>query len=374
MGKNSGKKVLYIGHYYEGSGWAQAAINYILAMDSVGIDVVCRPVRVSPANAEVPDRIKKLEEKSAFGAKVCVQHILPHLMDYCGDMQHIGLVILETNDIRATGWKHRLSLMDKLWCANKHIQLACSRSGITVDSCVIPHAFNLEEYNDVEPLDLGDVDEHSFKFYFIGENIRRKRLAAVLRAYFTEFSENDNVLLVLKVSDPRFPLPDELSQHMYEIIRAIQNELKIYASVDRYPPVIVIPDRLTREALLGLHQTCDCFVMPSFGEAWCIPAFEAVAMGNLCLASDTGGFREYIHPDHLLRGAIEPVFGSQSPFADVYCGRTSWYNVDIIDLQASMREVYEMSSKKREEYKQWYSNTVSNFSYENVGNMIKEII
>ena len=30
-------KVLYIAHYKEGTGWSQAAIDYILAMDSVGI-------------------------------------------------------------------------------------------------------------------------------------------------------------------------------------------------------------------------------------------------------------------------------------------------------------------------------------------------
>ena len=35
-------KVLYFGHYKEGTGWAQAAIDYILALDSVGVDVVCR--------------------------------------------------------------------------------------------------------------------------------------------------------------------------------------------------------------------------------------------------------------------------------------------------------------------------------------------
>lgn len=33
-------KVLYLGHYRERSGWANAAINNILALDSVGVDVV----------------------------------------------------------------------------------------------------------------------------------------------------------------------------------------------------------------------------------------------------------------------------------------------------------------------------------------------
>ena len=37
-------KVLYLGHYREKSGWATAAINNILALDSVGIDVVYRDI------------------------------------------------------------------------------------------------------------------------------------------------------------------------------------------------------------------------------------------------------------------------------------------------------------------------------------------
>ena len=54
-------KVLYIAHYKEGTGWSQAAIDYILAMDSVGIDVACRNVSLTGANAEVPKRLLELE-------------------------------------------------------------------------------------------------------------------------------------------------------------------------------------------------------------------------------------------------------------------------------------------------------------------------
>jgi len=32
-------KVLYIGHYRDGTGWGNAAVNNILAMDAAGIDV-----------------------------------------------------------------------------------------------------------------------------------------------------------------------------------------------------------------------------------------------------------------------------------------------------------------------------------------------
>ena len=37
-------KVLYIGHYRDGTGWGNAALNNILSLDAVGIDVVPRAI------------------------------------------------------------------------------------------------------------------------------------------------------------------------------------------------------------------------------------------------------------------------------------------------------------------------------------------
>ena len=75
-------KVLYIGCYRDGTGWGNAATNYILAMDAAGIDVVPRPVKLNQNQISVTKRILELEEKDSFGCDVCIQHTLPHLMDY----------------------------------------------------------------------------------------------------------------------------------------------------------------------------------------------------------------------------------------------------------------------------------------------------
>ena len=58
-------KVLYIGHYRDVSGWARAASDYILAMDSVGIDVVCRPIKLNASVAPIHPRVEELENKSS---------------------------------------------------------------------------------------------------------------------------------------------------------------------------------------------------------------------------------------------------------------------------------------------------------------------
>ena len=55
-------KVLYIGCYRDGTGWGQAATDYILAMDTAGIDVVPRPIKLNSNQIKVPDRIIELEK------------------------------------------------------------------------------------------------------------------------------------------------------------------------------------------------------------------------------------------------------------------------------------------------------------------------
>jgi hypothetical protein len=73
-------KILYIAHYKEGSGWSRAALDYILALDQNGFDVVCRNIQLTSTEHHVPERIHELESKSLDGVDVCIQHLLPHHM------------------------------------------------------------------------------------------------------------------------------------------------------------------------------------------------------------------------------------------------------------------------------------------------------
>ena len=53
-------KVLYIGNYRDGTGWSQAAIDYILSMDFVGFNVVPRPIKLNSNQVALPERILEL--------------------------------------------------------------------------------------------------------------------------------------------------------------------------------------------------------------------------------------------------------------------------------------------------------------------------
>ena len=101
-------KVLYIGHYREGTGWANAAIDYILSMHKAGIDVVCRPVKLNNSNPEIPKEIEELEKKSLKGCNICIQHVLPHMLDYNGNFEkNIAIYATGTSHFQKKSWAEK---------------------------------------------------------------------------------------------------------------------------------------------------------------------------------------------------------------------------------------------------------------------------
>ena len=140
-------KVLYIGCYREGTGWGTAAVDYILAMDSVGIDVRCRPLKLNNSNPCLPDRVVELESKDITNCDVCVQHVLPHHMEYNSAFKkNIALYVTETSSFQYSIWPQRINQLDKAWVPCQHSLQASLNSGVEIPISVIPHATDSSKF------------------------------------------------------------------------------------------------------------------------------------------------------------------------------------------------------------------------------------
>ena len=364
-------KVLFVGVYKDGTGWGNAAQDYILALDAAGVDVVPRAIKLNDIQAEVPKRIIDLEKKDIKGCTHVIQNVLPHHMDYNGSFEkNIGIYFTETSHFTNSSWPTKLNLMDELWVCNDQMKDAAANSGITTPCHTVHVPSYINKYQrGYNPIDLGS---NNFKFYFIGEVIRRKNLVALLKAFHLEFANYESVDLVIKVNVSGLS-SEETRAHILEICNQVKVNLKLYSDPTFYKDEIVITDRLENFDLLRLHVSCDCFVAPSFGEAWCIPAFDAMCMGNTPIVNNCTGLVEFVDDTNgwLVSNQEEPVFGMTQSFADLYVGNEDWWNINIKDLRRCMREAYEsdrVDKKKRCEERR------SEFSYEAVGNKMKELL
>jgi glycosyltransferase involved in cell wall biosynthesis len=367
-------RVLYASVYRDSTGWGQAARDYILALDAAGIDVVPRPLKLDPQQAKLPDRIRELEAKSSRGCDVVVQHVLPHQMDYNGRMLNVGLYATETSDFKSSAWAERVNAMDRAVVINRQSKAASEASGVTIPVSVVPHACDLTRYQksyDCPDLLKPHKDRGEFLFYTVGELTQRKNLVALLKAFHLEFHPDEPVGLVVKASRPGLS-PAECRRAVEGLCEEVKRGLKLHGGAEHYKQEVVITERVTDHVMLRIHSGCDCFVQPSRGEAWSIPAFDAMAMGRTPIVTACTGYLDYLSDNEgwLVDCREEPVYGVTDTFEDLFCGQETWWEVNVPHLRWCMRQAYE-DSRLREDKAANGIARAYDFSYEAVGALLK---
>ncbi len=368
-------KVLFIGHYRDATGWAKAAQEWILALDSVGVDVVPRPVKLNSNMPDVPVRIQELEKKSSKDCNICIQNVLPHLMDYNGHFdKNIGVFFADTDSIKYSSWPERLNMMDELWVPNTDMVINCERSNVKVPVSVVPCTTDVRKFNvKYDSLDIPEM-AGNFVFYTIGDAVRRKNLSVLIRAFHLEFSINEPVSLLIKITKYGMS-SDEIFNNTKTMCDVVKRELKLYPNIEDYMKEFIITEHVKEHVMMKLHNTGNCYVSPSFGEAWNIPVFDAMGFGNVPICACVGGPKDYLKGSpNFVQGSWEPVFGMTDTFADVCTGRENWFNVSVLHLQREMRKAYERKDVILEMLQADGKKRLENYSYEAVGNKMKELL
>lgn len=361
------KKVLYINNYYDGTGYSQAGIDRILAMDTAGIDVVPRSLKLNNSVHLPPQRLLELESKNHKNCDIVIQHTLPSYMVYNKEAGYnIGFFESETT-YNSNDWGEKLSYMDEIWCSNEEQKQIASKYN---NNChVIPTAVNIDKFNQKRTKLPHKELSNKFVFYTIGEFNHRKNFGALVKAFHNEFDKDEQVALLIKSN-----ISGRNEYESNEIIKKFCNDIKLglkkYKNISSYHNELVCTERLEESELLDLHYSCNCFVSSSHGESICLPAIDALGIGNPVVASNCGGFQ--MIKSILVDGKIESCFGAIDSFHDLYTSKDKWFNIDIDDLSYKMRYIYDMSQNNKNmlKLKEQCANSIEKFSYENVGNII----
>lgn len=367
-------KVLYIGNWRDGTGWGNAAQDYILSLDAADVDVVPRHIKLNTAEIEVPERILELECKSDKNCDIVIQHVLPHYLDYNGTFdKNIALYVTETSHCKNTVWPERLNSMDECWVPNHDMLDNAKNSNICTPMHIVPHACDVNKYQiEYTPLQM-DILKDKFVFYYIGEHNHRKNLGRLIKAFHLEFGPNEDVALVLKAHIPEKSVT-ESETILKNIANGIKDGLKLYPNRSIYHPEIFVCQYLSNTNIMRLHATCDCLVSPSFGEAWGIPIFDAMAMGKTPICTSTGGPKDYLaEGGWLVKSNKEPCFGMIDSFAEMYMGNEEWDQIDLNELRKAMRDAHTNPITREAKAKDGINRSYE-YSYQAVGLHMKNIL
>ena len=387
-------KIAYFSVYRDGTGYSQAALDNILCMESAGLDVVCRPIRLSnPGKSISSCKVEHLEKKSLNDIDVIIQHCLPHFFERKNGVKNIGIFDWETSDFKKSIWAEKLNDMDEIWVPCIQNKYAAINSGVIKPIKIVNHSCDLKRYEQKKEKIKIEILNGKCVFYFIGEFVRRKNVAGLIRAYYAAFSSNDNVSLVIKTSIPGMS-PEKSCEAVKKMISDIRSATHIHADNKNYPPVVVITEKLSEEQLNNLHASCDIFVSASHGEGGNLGAMDAMGFGNPVILTNWGFHPElcyeqaesywkpdkemFIHPGDvncgwLIPGHLTYCFGMNG-LSDLYTGSEKWFDPNMVEFSKILRNSYEVWKCGLSDMGKSARKRIESFSYDTIGKQIKNII
>lgn len=360
--------VKYIGPVFDGSGYAEAARNYVLSIHNKGYPITLAPIsfeKTRPNLGEGGEVLKQLVNNPIDYDKVIV-HSTPDLWQHWTRFEQgkhiIGYTVWETSKLHPT-WTVACNKADEVWVPCDWNMQVFEESGVKTPLYKIPHAIDVPNLDAVPDFNLQGVSDDNFMFYSIFQWQERKHPYALLTAYNAAFTGVDDVVLVLKTYRH-----DQGGDK--ETIKSMVLEFRKYLNLDHYPKIYLIVENMSSENITALHKRGDCFVLMQRSEGWGLPHFEAASAGKPIITPGYGGQTDFLNEDnsYLLDYTLCPVGGmAWSPYyrADQY-----WCEPDIKQAIEAMRHVYNNRDEAVAKGQKAKENIAKNFTWDRIGDMI----
>jgi glycosyltransferase involved in cell wall biosynthesis len=248
----------------------------------------------------------------------------------------VGRSMIEVTELPRHWHKKAKSVADEIWVPGKFLYPIFSGAGIPEQKLtVVQEALNTELYNPdtVRPISL--PGEKGFKFFSMFKWEPRKGWDLLLRAYFEEFSKNEDVVLYLQT----YLYMSKKNAHKREAIEAVIHKwaTKNGFNISTIPAIEVLCKKVPTNVVPRIFKSMDAFVLPTHGEGWGLPTMQAMGMGLPTIATNWSGLTEFMTPATSYPITVERMV--QAKGRDFKKGQL-WADPSLSHLKQLMRYVF----------------------------------
>ncbi len=288
-----------------------ALINRRLAagLEQAGYEVWC-------TDASLPQRQAMPE--------VCLTHGHPY--DTRTAPGRTNLFFLEYDYARFTSTDQPLAdeikaRFDACLAPSRFVVDAARASGIDIPTVLCPLGFDPREFHPAAP-PVTLPTTRSFRFVYVGGATERKGVDRLVDAYGAEFTNQDDVVLVLKTFGY-----DHLQPWFRDVLARVPAD---------GPEILHVHG--DEDSIAGYFTAADCGVFPFRGEGFALPVLECLASGTPVIVTEGGG-----PADYCTRENATTVRASQQ-ITDGKCQ----LEPDLAELRRHMRVAYEQRGQPRD--------------------------
>jgi len=360
--------VKYIGPVFDGSGYAEAARNYVLAIYRKGYSIQLAPItfeKTRPDLGEDGEILQSLINNNIDYDKVIV-HSTPDLWNQWTRFEQnkhiIGYTVWETSKLHPT-WTEACNKVDEIWLPCDWNLEVFKESGVNTPLIKVPHAIDVPDLATVPNFNLEGVSPDDFVFYSIFQWQERKNPYGLLAAYTAAFTGKEDVILVLK--SYRHDHAGDKEQ-----IKNLILEFRKFMNLEHYPKMFLVVDNMSSKEILALHKRGDAFLLLQRSEGWGLPHFEAASCGKPVVTTAYGGQTDFLKEDnsYLIDYNLTPVGGmTWSPY---YRGDQYWAEPNMEQAIETLRHVYNNRDEAREKGKRARQFISNNFTWDLIGEQI----
>jgi glycosyltransferase involved in cell wall biosynthesis len=346
------------------SGYSQAAQNYIFALDQTGkFDIKIRVFGDKPTRPAVSDKnyeyFIKMVKKEDDPDRILVYHCIPTIQKRIkGYKKTIGFATFETYQ-PPEAWVDILNKNDAIIAPSHFNYKIFSHMKIQKPIYYLPHCLNMDVYNkDVLPL----YEHDKFTFLFMGIFRERKGYKQLIEAWLKEFSEEDNVQLVIK------------TDRVKKAERYVENIKKQIGINKGFAPILFENKVFDEIDLPKYIKSADCLVSPTMGEGFNLPGLQCMSLGIPVIITNFSGCQDYANDRTAT--LMEPsgfVFRNNMDNIPQFKNK-KWAFLEVNKIQKAMRYVFNNQEKAKMKSNWAYSEVRNKFNYKVIGNTFTNIL
>ena len=230
---------------------------------------------------------------------------------------------------------------------------------ITKPIYYIPHCIDTSIYHKkVKPL----VKRDRFTFLFMGTWKERKGYKQLFEAWLREFTESDDVQLLVKTDRPV-----KAEQYLASLCKQM--------GIDKgFAPIIFENKVFDEKTLPQFIKSVDCLVAPTMGEGFGYPGLQCMALGIPVITTNFSGCQDYAN--EATATLLEPTgFVLRSSMDNIPQFKSrKWAFVEVKKVQKAMRMAINNVEKIKLKANTAYSYVRTRFSYEEVGKLFVRML